>query len=116
MNDEPSGVSSDTSASWTDEPPNIVEVYMVNPCHSKLVMVPLKEAMVALQSVKVTFPKFAKSEILWPTVGLSTIHSAVSWLELYVKVLWKDWLTVVSVMLMTHWFEVAFASWIEACI
>ena len=31
-------------------------------------------------------------------------------------VFWKDWSAVVSVMLMDHWLDVAFTSWIEACI
>ena len=78
MNSEPSGVRSETSVNWTL---GVVLEYIVTACQEELVMVPLEPPMVAVQLVKVTFPKSASDDKTLLTTGLSTIHSAVSWLE-----------------------------------
>lgn len=55
---------------------------MIISLEEKLLIAPLTEPMVAVQFVKVMFPKFASCERLPSTVGLSIIHSADNWLEL----------------------------------
>ena len=60
-------------------------MYMVNASQGKLAMLPVTEAIVALQFVKFTVPKLVNSEMVSPRglsiVGLSIIHSALNWLE-----------------------------------
>ena len=53
-------------------------------------MSPVDELIVAVQLEKVTDPKLASGEIELKISGLSTIHSAESWLDAYVSVVWND--------------------------
>jgi hypothetical protein len=82
VNPEPSEARSDTSANCTGKPPDSTDETIFIAVQGKLVTSPEIEPIVALQLVKVTFPKFVNCEITLSTVGLSIIHSAVNWLEL----------------------------------
>lgn len=80
---EPSGVSSGVSVSCTAEVPGDGAVYIVKDSREKAPMSPVVEPIVAVQSVKVTFPKSIRGGIwlLWKpvsSVGLSTTQSADS--------------------------------------
>ena len=54
---------------------------MVISLEGKLLIAPAVEPTVAVQFEKVAFPKSASCERFPLTVGLSTIHSADSWLD-----------------------------------
>ena len=76
VNPEPSGVRSDTPANCTEPPPEVVDEYIVTSVVENMLMLPVTDAIVAVQFVKVTFPKSASGDTTRFTVGLSTIHSA----------------------------------------
>jgi hypothetical protein len=80
----PSGFRAETSASCT-EFLGEDEEYITTAVSGKLPMAPVVEFIVAVQLEKVIAPKLARLEITLFTVGLSTIHSAESWLEAYVN-------------------------------
>lgn len=61
MNSVPSGVTSETSVSCTEGRLGVVEEYIIVSLKGKLLISPVTDLIVAVQFVKVTFPKLAKS-------------------------------------------------------
>ena len=59
---DPSGVRSETSASWVGVDPSNAAAYISGSSNGKLFMVPETPFTVAMQSVKVTLPKSANWE------------------------------------------------------